>query len=307
MLDKASNVPASYSEVMRDAGDAMRSTSVQLTILNSKLSDAIGTQLLPEITKLIPQISALVPEVAKVVKGMVELGGWLAKNPLEGLGAALTLSIAYEIAKAKLGDVLAAGLARVFAGAPVAGVPLVGGAGGVVGTGGRLATYGGRALGGVMGGAIGYSVGATAGQLVGGSNSWQETGGRVAGAAGVGAGVGGPVGALVGAAAGMLVDSVASLVGASRGFDWGDFKYGNLFGDPVRDPVSGRALTNGPNPAVLQRQIAEDTAARKAAAEAFNATLAEGARGVTDEIKKGVASAFADARPNRTDRPSPVK
>lgn len=164
------DVSGDFGEIERDAQDAMKSFSVQMEIINTKLKDAIGSQLFPEIVKLIPQITALVPQVAKLVSGFVKLVSWLADNPLKGIGIALVASIGLEMAKARLGSVLADGLKAILTGAQTGGFR---GAAGAV-----LPTRGGTTVAGAMGAAgTGLAIGAAvAGTIYGGGVAKFESG-----------------------------------------------------------------------------------------------------------------------------------
>lgn len=289
-MSRSSDMEGNWAEVQRDASDAMKSTAVQLEMLNSKLADAIGSQLLPELQKLIPHLTALAPEVGKLVKSFVALANWLAENPFTGLGAAVSISILAEMAKAKIGAVVAGELLKIFARVPVPGgapgMPVPGGVavpGGPGGLGGKLARVGGTALRGVAGGAMGYATGSAIGQLAGGA-SGEETGSRLGAAVGIGAGVGGPVGALVGLSLGALYDSIDGLHTQLKSFDFGD--------DPGK---------TGNNPEVYRMQVeADNEERRKAAAE-----MMEAAKAMKEAA--GAVKATAGEKPHRGPNPSPVK
>jgi hypothetical protein len=146
------DAPAKWSDVESDANDAMKSFSVQMEQINSKLKDAVASELFPAIVKLVPQISALVPQVAKLITGFVNLVSWFADNPLKGIGLALVGSIGLELAKARLGSVLASGIQAILAGAQ---------AGGLRGAAGAVVPSGKTTLGGALGAAgTGLAIGA---------------------------------------------------------------------------------------------------------------------------------------------------
>lgn len=139
-FSKYRDVKASFSEVQRDANDAMKSTSVQLQIAMEQLKGAVATQLMPEIARLVPHLAQLVPYVTDVTKALIRMADFLANNPFTGLGLLVSGAIVTEIAKA--------GLARVIASAVTAAASgnLIGGSvSGVAGLGtlkGGLATAG---------------------------------------------------------------------------------------------------------------------------------------------------------------------
>lgn len=153
---KYRDLPASFESVQQDAADAMKSFSVQMEVINTKLKDAVASQLFPEIIKLVPQIAALVPLVSKLVAGFISLVGWLANNPLSGLGIALAGSIGIELVKARIGTVIATGLASIIAGVQAGG--LRGGIGAATPTVGGPSNYMGAGMTGL---AVGAAVAGT--------------------------------------------------------------------------------------------------------------------------------------------------
>lgn len=148
------DVSADFSEVQRDASDAMKATSVQLTVAFEQLKSAVASQLMPELTRLVPVLAELAPYVGRVARAFVDLLSWLTANPLKGLGAALALSIGAELVKARLGAVLAGGLQSILAGYSAGGVR---GATGALTPKSGAGSIGGAALSGL---ALGASVAA---------------------------------------------------------------------------------------------------------------------------------------------------
>lgn len=115
-IDYFKDLPADFKTIEQDANDAMKSFSVQLEILNTKLKDAVASQLFPELMKLLPQLSQLVPAVGQFTKFMVQLATALANNPFVGLGAAVAAAISYEISKAAIGDAIGKSLTALLVG-----------------------------------------------------------------------------------------------------------------------------------------------------------------------------------------------
>lgn len=64
LISDASDAGGTFADVQRDASDALRSTSVQLEVLNTQLSQAVESELLPAIKQLIPELTKAVPHVA---------------------------------------------------------------------------------------------------------------------------------------------------------------------------------------------------------------------------------------------------
>lgn len=158
VLSDAADVESSYTEIQRDAGDAMKATSVQLEILQTKFKEVLASQFFPVLIKVIPQLTELIPQVAALTKAFVNLASWVAENPIKGIGAAFAIAIAYEIAKAKIGALLAAGVRRIVSGTMGAGGASVGGVGGSAGTVAKRSALGvaaGAAANGLLiGGAV---------------------------------------------------------------------------------------------------------------------------------------------------------
>jgi hypothetical protein len=137
VLEPFLSAPGDFGEIQRDSRDAMKSMSVQVEILNNKLKKAIASELFPAVERVVPHLVELIPTVAGVAKAFIGLVDWLASNPLSGLGIAVAASIAYELAKARVGAVVAAVLAAILrqrgggGGIPTApGSPAPGGGGG---------------------------------------------------------------------------------------------------------------------------------------------------------------------------------
>jgi len=122
-IENASAGSGDWSEVERDAKDAMKSFSVQINMAKQALMDALQSQLMPSIVRLIPVLSQLVPVVSTLVRVLVGLATFLAENPFTGLGAMLATSIAYEVGKAQLAGLLESAMRKSLGLPPVPGAP----------------------------------------------------------------------------------------------------------------------------------------------------------------------------------------
>lgn len=123
IVDKFSNyrdIKADFSEVQRDAADAMRSPSVQLAVIMTQIKDAMAAQLLPELMKLIPQLAQLAPMVADVTASLVRFVSFVAENPWTGLGALVAGAIVMELGKAAIGSVVSSALSALIARSTIA-------------------------------------------------------------------------------------------------------------------------------------------------------------------------------------------
>lgn len=103
-----------FKEVERDAADTMKGFGAQMENLNTMLKDAVSSELFPELVKMGPDLKELVPAVGKATRAFVELAKFLVQNPLIGIGGAIATSIAIDIAKAKLGDVVSKSIKGVI-------------------------------------------------------------------------------------------------------------------------------------------------------------------------------------------------
>lgn len=162
VLDQAANVSSDFGEIQRDAADAMKATSVQLELLNTKLKDAFASSLLPALNAIIPELVAMVPAVSALLRVFVDLVSWLGANPLKGIGIAIVASIAYELGKARLGLMVGGIIKTLMSGGRSGGGFATGtlGTGGMTGGVGGAAKAGGRFFGKPTGAAMG-AAGAT--------------------------------------------------------------------------------------------------------------------------------------------------
>ena len=137
---------------------------------------ALGSELLPEVTKLIPEFTKLVPAIADLAKGAIEVGKWFLSNPFVGLGAIIAGSVALDLAKAGIGSVISSGLSAIlgrFAGARAAGAAASGlaslsGAGASAGAAGAGAAAAGAGRGFLAASVLGTSIGAGGALAAGG-------------------------------------------------------------------------------------------------------------------------------------------
>lgn len=103
--------------IRQNVESRMQDPDVQLKENLKKFNEAIGTQLVPELTKLIPKMAELTPMVAKGAKAFADLVSWATENPFKALGAIVAAAIAKEIAGAALGSVVSSALAKAMGGA----------------------------------------------------------------------------------------------------------------------------------------------------------------------------------------------
>ena len=166
----------SLSEGQRKAAasNTRKQAGRQFDIAMAKFNDAIGSQLLPVITRLVPRFVALIPSITKAAEAFGRFVEWFSKNPLEGLGALILGKVAADLAVAGIGEAIKAAILKLMgggAGTPVPKVPVgtAGAAGaGLVGTG--LAVAGAA----VAVGAAGYNAYKLAGELGNSDARWDR-------------------------------------------------------------------------------------------------------------------------------------
>ncbi len=330
---KYRNLPADFKDVELDAQDAMKSFSVQMEIINTKLKDAIASQLFPEIVKLLPELEKLIPYVADATKAFINLVKYIANDPMGAVFKALAASIAYEMAKVGLGKLVTGGLTSVMSRIPA----ISGAAGGVGGMGGAAGGMGiaARLAGGAIGGAAGYFGGGAAAKALGGSESTQSMVAFGLGGAGAAAGAGlGVLGAEIGLFVGLVADQANKLKNENGGWDFwnGDDKL-NAAAKAEANERSSKALSDSfsretnNSLANIAIQDDKDTAYGKALREGKTQTeamaeyKASGGGTVIDTISaqkeaNAEVAKFAELlktvdltglKPNTGDKPSPIK
>lgn len=80
-----------------------------------RLNEAVGNELIPEVTKLIPALAKLTPYMVDLANGAVKLTEWFSSLTItEGLGVVVGAALTKEIAAAGIGAILT-GSANLFA------------------------------------------------------------------------------------------------------------------------------------------------------------------------------------------------
>lgn len=95
----------SATQVNAENATRMKEADKQLESVMNDLRTAVGRELVPEITKAVPVVAKLAPQFSSLLKNAVALANWFADNPLKGIGAALSVAIAKEVAAAQLANV----------------------------------------------------------------------------------------------------------------------------------------------------------------------------------------------------------
>lgn len=163
-IEESSDAMGTFKDVQGDMGDAMKSVSAQLERLNSQLTSAVQSQLLPELVKLAPHIVQLVPLFSKMVGGLAKFIDFLATNPYTGIGAIILGKITADLAAAGIGSGVRSVLMSIVSGIAAQGGIASAGANAVMG--GATAVGGKLGLGAAGTAALGAGV-AGAGALAG--------------------------------------------------------------------------------------------------------------------------------------------
>lgn len=256
LIDDMSGAGGEFRDVQADAAEVMKSTSVQLEILNTKIKDAINSELYSVFQQMVPEMERLLPAIrdaakftAELVLGFKRLLEWTGAHPFEALVAAIAAGAAMAVGKEAVTVAVSAALTRAILRAQVGGpggaIGAPGGIGGPVGgpgapgrggggvPGGARATIGSFLANGVAGGLVGYGI-ASVGDAIGAASGDATVKQRTS-ATGVGAmlgGVLGPAGAIAGGAAGNYVSGLSDLVGMMRSSNILDpLKMGQLLGE----------------------------------------------------------------------------
>ena len=308
--DRFNKIPAHYGEVERSADDAMKSVSVQMEIINTRLNDVLASQLFPKLVSMLPEIEKLIPKIGELTASLVNLVSFIAEHPWSSLVTALSVSLLAEIAKAGIGAAITRALTAIISGASGAGGGGLGGIGGLGGGGalGKLPGAAGSAAGGTLAaaanivarGAIGGAVGAGIGGLINGEKG-AETGGWI-GAGTMAGSYLGPAGAFMGGALGGLGDQVTSLYREVWGSESEDAKNAQAKAEAIkagRLNPDGSAITSSKPYSYAEHAAEQERIEFHKQVEAEAAKLAEAMKNASDKINA--------ITPNRSDKPSPIK
>ncbi len=160
-----------FADIEKDAADAAKSLSAEMTKLQTVFNKALTKEMIPALKLMIPELEKAAPHLAKLAVHFAEFVAWFAANPIKGLGALVLGKIGMDLAAAGIGAAVAKVITKILllrggaaaggavvaqvAGGAVAG-QIAGGAGGAVAAG-----AGGR----IMGTAAGSALGAAAGRM----------------------------------------------------------------------------------------------------------------------------------------------
>jgi hypothetical protein len=137
-------------EIGERVSSRMDDPDMQLKETMKKFNVAIGTELVPALTKIIPELAKLAPAAGQAASMLAGWVSWFAENPATGVAALIGGAIVKDIAGAAIGAGVRAAIMALVSGGSAAGAAggaaqgATGAAGGLIGRG--LAA-GGAALG----------------------------------------------------------------------------------------------------------------------------------------------------------------
>lgn len=180
-FDRFQKAALTEAQVRADNARRMEEADKQFEAALNDLRDAVGKELLPELTKLMPKIRELIPAFVSLLQSAVAFADWMAANPIAGLGALVLTAVAKDLAEAKIGAVVSSAIASLMnsAGAVSAGTSAggavanavggtaigariasgIGAAGTAIGSGVTALGAGTLAAGAAVGGAVGTALG----------------------------------------------------------------------------------------------------------------------------------------------------
>lgn len=110
MIKEASASGGSFGDVQKDAADVMKSTSIQFEMALMELKQVFADELMPAVRELAPHVKDLGPAFRVITRSALALAEAFLNNPMAGVGAIMAGSIATELAKAQLGELVKTGI-----------------------------------------------------------------------------------------------------------------------------------------------------------------------------------------------------
>lgn len=95
----------------------------QLTVAMNNLRAAVGTSLVPELTKLIPQIARATPIVSDLLGKLIKVASWAEENPFAGFAGLVTAFFMKELINAQIANTIKGLITGGAPGGGVGGLP----------------------------------------------------------------------------------------------------------------------------------------------------------------------------------------
>lgn len=144
----------SPEEIKGSAAFRRAQSDVQFNQAIEKFNNAIGSQLLPTVTRLIPEFVKLIPSLTQAAKLFGQFVDTLAKNPVGTIGKIIAAKLVLDIATAGIGKAVTGALVKAVSGTPVAGA----GGPASVGLGGKSNILGAAGMGAALGITVGTAI-----------------------------------------------------------------------------------------------------------------------------------------------------
>jgi hypothetical protein len=163
MIQENVEAGGTFKEVQIDAAHALQDTSAQLENLNTNLTDAVRSKLLPALIELVPKLQPLIPLFGDVLDKLAALIGWASENPWAHIPELISGYVLADLAATGIGSAVKNMIVGLIAEGGAA--KAVGGIAGAV-TGAAGTAAGGLGLGAAGAGAL--AVGGAAALAAGG-------------------------------------------------------------------------------------------------------------------------------------------
>jgi hypothetical protein len=121
------DVELSDGQVQSAVGSRMADADMQLKENMKAFNEALGTQLLPTVTKLIPEFAKLIPPISTAVRIFAKFVEAFAENPLAGIGAIVAGAVVKDIITANIGGAIKGAITGEGGGGGAATMGLAGG------------------------------------------------------------------------------------------------------------------------------------------------------------------------------------
>jgi hypothetical protein len=100
--------------ITSQAGSRMEDPDLKFKEAMKQFNTAVGSELLPVLTKLVPEFTKLMPEVTQATRALASFASWFAENPLSGVGAVVLASVTKDLAAAGIGKAVSSVLSSML-------------------------------------------------------------------------------------------------------------------------------------------------------------------------------------------------
>jgi len=124
------------TQITERAATRLEDPDLQIKEATKAFNAAVGTELIPVVTRLLPKFTEAIPAIANMTTSVAKVAEYLLQNPFKGIGLVIAASVAKDVAAAGLGSLFQRLLSGAVGGGGVSGV---GGAGAAATGAGGLA------------------------------------------------------------------------------------------------------------------------------------------------------------------------